>query len=77
MTEVAALEEFDFEKRTQEDDESVFFHVQNMVRTGNSPVKVHTVDTMEAALQRCFYEKMFWKCGTNLQENTHTEVWFQ
>ena len=28
------------------------------------------IDT-EAALQRCFYEKVFWKYAVNLQENTH------
>ena len=31
----------------------------------------------EAALQRCFYKKLFWKYAANLQENTHVEVWFQ
>ena len=28
----------------------------------------------EAALQRCFYEKVFWKYAANLQENTHAKV---
>ena len=31
----------------------------------------------EAALQRCSWEKVFWKYVANLQENTHVEVWFQ
>ena len=31
----------------------------------------------EAATQRCFQEKMFWKYAANLQENSHAEVWFQ
>ena len=31
----------------------------------------------EAAVQRCFYEKIFRKYAANLQENTHAEVWFQ
>ena len=31
----------------------------------------------EAALQRCSWEKMFWKYAADLQENTHAEVWFQ
>ena len=31
----------------------------------------------EAALQRCSYEKVFWKHAENLQENTLAEVWFQ
>ena len=31
----------------------------------------------EAALPRYSYKKVFWKYTVNLQENTHTEVWFQ
>ena len=31
----------------------------------------------DAALQRCFYKKVFWNYAANLQENTHIEVWFQ
>ena len=31
----------------------------------------------EAAIQRCSYEKVFWKYAANSQENTHAEVWFQ
>ena len=31
----------------------------------------------EAAVQRCSSEKVFWKYAANLQENTHTKVWFQ
>ena len=31
----------------------------------------------ETAVQRCSYEKVFWKYAINLQENTHAEVWFQ
>ena len=31
----------------------------------------------EAATQRCFQEKMFWKYAANLQENSYAEVWFQ
>ena len=34
-------------------------------------------DWTEADVQRCFYEKMFWKYAVNLQENAHAEVWFQ
>ena len=30
----------------------------------------------EAAVQRCFYEKVFWKYTANLQENTHATVQF-
>ena len=30
----------------------------------------------EAALQRCFYKKVFWKYAADLQESTDTEVWF-
>ena len=29
------------------------------------------ISSTEAALQRCFYKKAFWKYATNLQENTH------
>ena len=31
----------------------------------------------EAAFQRYSLEKVFWKYAANLQENTHSEVWFQ
>ena len=31
----------------------------------------------EQSLQRCSFKKMFWKYSENLQENTHTKVWFQ
>ena len=31
----------------------------------------------KAALQRCSYEKLFWKYAVHSQENTHAEVWFQ
>ena len=33
--------------------------------------------TSEAGVQRCSWEKVFWKYAANLQENTHVEVWFQ
>ena len=32
---------------------------------------------LEAAIQRCSQEKVFWKYAANLLENTHAEVWFQ
>ena len=31
----------------------------------------------EATVQRCSWEKVFWKYTANLQENTHAEVQFQ
>ena len=31
----------------------------------------------EAALDEFSYKKGSWKYGANLQDNTHTEVWFQ
>ena len=31
----------------------------------------------ETAIQRCSWEKVFWKYAANLQENTHAEVRFQ
>ena len=31
----------------------------------------------EAVIQRCSYEKLFWKYAANLQENTHAELRFQ
>ena len=31
----------------------------------------------EAVLQWCSCEKFFSKCASNLQEKTHTEMWFQ
>ena len=33
-------------------------------------------EKLEAALQRCSQEKVFWKYTANLQENTYVEVWF-
>ena len=33
-----------------------------------------TLQVLEAALQRCSQEKVFWKYVTNLQKNTHVEV---
>ena len=32
---------------------------------------------IETVLQRCSYEKVFWKYAADLQENNHAEVWFQ
>ena len=32
---------------------------------------------LDAGLERCSWEKVFWKYAANLQENTHAEVWFQ
>ena len=34
------------------------------------------LDNKEVALQRCSWEKIFWKYAANLQENTHAEVRF-
>ena len=31
---------------------------------------------MEAAIQSCSKEKVFWKYTANLQQNTHAEIWF-
>ena len=31
----------------------------------------------EVAVQRCSYEKVFWKYAANLEENTHAKVRFQ
>ena len=31
----------------------------------------------QAAVQKCFQEKVFWKYVANLQENSHAEVWFK
>ena len=31
----------------------------------------------EAATQRCFLKKVFWKYAANLQEDAHAEVRFQ
>ena len=51
------------------------------VQSGNYP---HTVQkafqiflNSEAALQMCYYEKLFWKNAEHLQENIHAEVRFQ
>ena len=38
---------------------------------------LHWFDLIEAAVQRYFYEKVFWKYAANLQESTHAKVWFQ
>ena len=37
----------------------------------------YVLDFPEAPLQRCSYKKVLWKYATNLQENTHAEVWLQ
>ena len=37
----------------------------------------HINHISEAALQRCSYEKVFWKYVVDLPENTHAEVRFQ
>ena len=39
--------------------------------------QIENKDYTEAAVQRGFWEKMFWKYAANLQKNTHAEVWFQ
>ena len=31
----------------------------------------------EAVLQRCSYEKVFWKYAANLQESNHSKLWLQ
>ena len=38
---------------------------------------VWKIEKIEAATQRCSYEKKFWKYAENLNENTHAEVQFQ
>ena len=38
---------------------------------------MNKIPLLEAAIQRCFLEKVFWKYAANLQENTHAEVRFQ
>ena len=43
-----------------------------VVSSGSKPSHGET----EAALHRCSYKKVFWKCAANLQENTHAEMWF-
>ena len=39
--------------------------------------KAEEVSISEITLQRCSYEKVFWKYAANLLENTDAEVWFQ
>ena len=51
----------------------VLFLYQKKTFTANSTKK----KVSEAAVQRCSYEKVFWKYAANLQENTHAKVWFQ
>ena len=38
---------------------------------------ISAFESSEAVLQRCSYEKVFWKYAANLQENIHAEVQFQ
>ena len=38
---------------------------------------IFIMEFVEAATQRCFWEKVFWKYVANLQENSHAEVRFQ
>ena len=44
--------------------------------SGNALIFPVTV-SLEAHIQRCSYEKVFWKQPVNLLENTHVEVGFQ
>ena len=37
-------------------------------------LKTKKLENTEAVVQRCSYEKVFWKYAANLQENTHAEV---
>ena len=46
-------------------------------KTADWSINTYKFLLTEAALQSCFYEKVFWKYSANLQENTHAEVWFQ
>ena len=36
--------------------------------------KSSMAEKSEAAVQRCFWEKLFWKNEADLQENTHAKV---
>ena len=46
---------------------------------GSSSVfqEIFAITDKEATIQRCSYEKVFWKYAANLQKNTHVEVPFQ
>ena len=52
-----------------------------MLRIIHEKVKDETcswkMEVPEATIQRCSYEKVFWKYAVSLQENTHAEVRFQ
>ena len=43
----------------------------------NNRVGTNRINETEAAIQRCSYEKVFWKYAANLQGSTHAKVWFQ
>ena len=47
----------------------------------NQPIDLHVAHldeaSIELALKRCSYEKVFWEYAANLQGNTHAEVRFQ
>ena len=56
--------------------------IRFLIFTGDLDHKLHHLNSLrsintEAAIQNCSYEKVFWKNAANLQENTHTKVWFQ
>ena len=42
-----------------------------------SPLLLRTEVSSEAGLYMCSYKKVFRKYAANLQETTHTKVWFQ
>ena len=48
-----------------------------LVKNENHHILLNRITATEAALQRCSYEKVFWKYVADLQESTHTEVRFQ
>ena len=41
------------------------------------PLLLRPEVSSEAGLYRCSYKKLFRKYAANLQETTHTKVWFQ
>ena len=48
--------------------------IQSNQIESNTPIE--NFPFTEAAVQRCSYEKVFWKYTANLQDNTHAKVWF-
>ena len=54
----------------------LFCEISKLRSLIKEPACFKNQENHEAPIQRCSYEKVFWKYAANLQENTHAEVRF-